>query len=516
MKVKALSRSQASTTRSSLHDLRPTHKNLNPAAHPQARAREYTRAVTAAKLDRMFAQPFVGELKGGHVDAVSCMAICRTNLCPVVSGCVDGTVRVWDMQRRKMVVNLEAHTRTVSGLVFGNGIEGMFYSCGEEGLVKAWSIFPRASYNTTADMDSDDESSDEEEYGKKPKGRRKGSHKKSDKREDEPESPHGPHNVYRLPPSRNSMHHNSNAFHSIDHHWHDNQFATASSDAAVHLWDPERSTPISTYGNLWGGDDTVTTVRYNPAERDLIAHCSNDRGIGLHDTRTSSALQKTIMSMKSNCLEWNPMEPYMFVVGNEDHNAYTFDMRKLNRPTGMYKGHVGAVMDVAWSPTGTEFVTGSYDKTIRMFSVRKEGGTAGHAGSGSTGIARDVYHTKRMQRVFCVGYTFDHKYLLSGSDDTNIRLWKARSSEKIGQLSAREETSLQYRKALVQKYVHLPEVKRISKSRRVPKFVKKETQAAMVQKEKRRRKEGNMVKHSKPGTKKFTDEKGKTIVKTVD
>lgn len=514
MKVKALSRSQKSTTRSSLHDLRPTHKNLNPASHPQSRAREYTRAVTAAKLDRMFAQPFLGELKGGHVDAVNCMAICRNNLCPMVSGCVDGTIRIWDMQHRKMVTNLEAHSRSVSGITFGNGLDGLFYSCGEDGVIKAWSIFPKGR-DITADADSDDD--DEEGYGKKPKARSQYTkyNNKRGAQDDGEESPYGPHNVYRLPTSRNAQH-TSNAFHSIDHHWTNSQFATASSDAAVHLWDPERSTPISTFNNLWGSDDTVTTVRYNPAEADLIAHCSNDRGIGLHDTRTSSALQKTIMAMKCNCLEWNPMEPYMFAVGNEDYNAYTFDMRKLNRPTGIYKGHVGAVMDVAWSPTGTEFVTGSYDKTIRMFSVRKEGGTASHAGSNATGVARDIYHTKRMQRVFAVGYTLDHKYILSGSDDTNIRLWKARSSEKIGQLSAREETSLQYRQALVQKYVHLPEVKRISKSRRVPKFIKKETAGALVQKEKRRRKEGNVVKHSKPGTKKFTDEKSKAIIKTVD
>jgi len=512
MKVKALSRSESSTTRSSLHDIRPTHKNLNPTSHPQARAREYTRAVTAAKLDRMFAKPFLGELKNGHVDAISCMAICRTNLCPVVSGCVDGTIRIWDLTNRKMVVNLEAHTRSVSGLVFGNTNGGMVYSCGEEGIVKGWSIYPKDRYITAGD-DSSDNSSDEEE-DRKPRAKRK--YKSNTQDDDEEEaSPYGPHNIYRLPSTRGNAH-NTNAFHSIDHHWTQSQFATSSSDSAVHLWDPERSTPITTFNNLWGSDDTVTTVRYNPAEHNLIAHCSNDRGIGLHDTRTSSALQKTIMSMKCNALEWNPMEPYMFVVGNEDYNAYTFDMRKLNRPTGMYKGHVGAVMSVAWSPTGTEFVTGSYDKTIRMFSVRKEGGTASHSGSKATGVSRDIYHTKRMQRVFCVGYTLDHKYILSGSDDTNIRLWKARSSEKIGQLSTREESALQYRNALVSKYAHLPEVKRISRGRRVPKFVKKETAQAMVQKEKRRRKEGNVVKHSKPGTKKYTDEKAKSIVKTVD
>lgn len=508
MKVKALARPQSTTTRSSLHDLRPTHKNLNPQSHPQARAREYTRAVTAAKLDRMFAQPFLGELKGGHVDAVSTLAICRTNLCPVVSGGVDGTVRIWDLQNRRMVTSLDgAHSRNVSGIVFGNGIDGNFFSCGEEGIIKAWSIYPQGQY-ITADVDD----SDDEDMDKKPRANR--GNLKSSQGSDDTESPYGPLNIYRLPSSRSNSF--ANAFHSIDHHWSESQFATASSDAAVHLWDPERTTPITTFNNLWGSDDTVTTIRYNPAERDLIAHCSNDRGIGLHDTRTASALQKTIMGMKCNCLEWNPMEPYVFVVGNEDYNAYTFDMRKLSRPTTMFKGHVGAVMSVGWSPTGTEFVTGSYDKTIRIFSTRKEGGTASHGAYGSNGTAREVYHTKRMQRIFCVGYTLDHKYILSGSDDTNLRLWKARSSEKIGQLSAREESSLQYRQALVQKYAHLPEVKRIHKARRVPKFIKKETEAARVQKEKRRRKETNVIKHSKPGTQKYTDEKGKVIVKTVD
>ena len=295
----------------------------------------------------MFANPFVGELKGGHVDGVNCVSVSRRNLLPVVSGGVDGTVRIWDLQSRTMVKNLEAHTRCVSGLVFGNGVEGTFYSCGEEGLVKAWSCYPRKNEME----ESDDE--DSEGYAKQPAAKKSGGHmsyKLNSSSNCEEDSPYGPLNIYRLPTTRSS--HNSLAFHSIDHHWKISQFATASSDSAIHLWDPNRSHPVTSFTNLWGSDDTVTTVRYNPAESDLIAHCSNDRGIGLHDTRTASALSKTILGMKSNCLEWNPMEPYMFVVGNEDYNAYTFDMRKLKRPTGIYKGHVGAVMSVAWSPTG--------------------------------------------------------------------------------------------------------------------------------------------------------------------
>lgn len=105
-------------------------------------------------------------------------------------------------------------------------------------------------------------------------------------------------------------------------------------------------------------------------------------------------------------------EPLNFVVANEDHNLYTFDMRKLNTAKLIHKDHVGAVMDVAFSPTGQEFVSGSYDKTVRIFRHRD-------------GRSREVYHTKRMQRVFCVNFSGDGRFVLSGSDDTNLRIWKA-------------------------------------------------------------------------------------------
>jgi WD repeat and SOF domain-containing protein 1 len=94
---------------------------------------------------------------------------------------------------------------------------------------------------------------------------------------------------------------------------------------------------------------------------------------------------------------------------------YTFDMRKMNRAMMVHKDHVSAVyvtlsqawhsgaahaksltwtfvrgwpfhsMDVAYSPTGREFVSGSYDRTIRIFNVR-------------SAKSREVYHTQRMQR----------------------------------------------------------------------------------------------------------------------
>ena len=79
-------------------------------------------------------------------------------------------------------------------------------------------------------------------------------------------------------------------------------------------------------------------------------------------------------------------------------------MRKFDRALNILKGHVAAVMSVEFSPTGEELVTGSYDRTIRLFQRDK-------------GHSRDIYHLKRMQRVFSTTWTPDSKYILSGSDD---------------------------------------------------------------------------------------------------
>ena len=45
---------------------------------------------------------------------------------------------------------------------------------------------------------------------------------------------------------------------------------------------------------------------------------------------------------------------------------------------------------------------------------------------------REVYHTKRMQRVICVSWSLDDKYIISGSDEMNLRVWKANASQKLG------------------------------------------------------------------------------------
>ncbi|KAL3891537.1 hypothetical protein ACJMK2_003797 [Sinanodonta woodiana] len=287
-------------------------------------------------------------------------------------------------------------------------------------------------------------------------------------------------------------------FQGIDHHWSENTFAT--SGEQVDIWEEDRSEPVRSF--TWGVD-SINYIKFNPVERNILGGCASDRSVILYDMRGSTPLRKVILKLRSNALAWNPMEAFVFTVANEDYNLYTFDMRNLAMPLSMHMDHVSAVMDVDYSPTGREFVSAGYDKCLRIFPVDKS-------------HSREIYHTKRMQRVSVVRWSLDNKFIISGSDEMNLRIWKARASEKLGALKPREKTAFNYNEKLKEKFAHHPQVRRISRHRHVPKMIYNATKELRTIKKSQKKKEANRRAHSKPGTVPLVAEKKKSIVEDVD
>lgn len=93
MKVKVLSRNPADYIRESKSDIHKLYRNLDPSLHPFEAPREYTRALNAVKLERVFAKPFVGSLDG-HTDGVNCIARHPRRLSVLLSGSCDGEVGI--------------------------------------------------------------------------------------------------------------------------------------------------------------------------------------------------------------------------------------------------------------------------------------------------------------------------------------------------------------------------------------------------------------------------------------
>ncbi|GFW70610.1 DDB1- and CUL4-associated factor 13 [Trichonephila clavipes] len=105
-----------------------------------------------------------------------------------------------------------------------------------------------------------------------------------------------------------------------------------------------------------------------------------------------------------------------------------------------------------------------------------------------------------MFRINSVLWSSDNKYILTGSSEMNIRMWKAKASEKLGALLYRERTALEYSEKLKQKFAHYPEVRRIARHRHVPKGVKVCANEYRIIAESQKRKEKNRRKNSKWGT----------------
>lgn len=132
------------------------------------------------------------------------------------------------------------------------------------------------------------------------------------------------------------------------------------------------------------------------------------------------------------------------------------------------------------------------------------------------GHSREVYTTKRMQRVFCVKFSGDASYVFSGSDDMNVRVWKAAASEQLGTLLPRERHKAAYNKALVERYKHMPEIKRITRHRHLPAAIYKAGKTRRHVQDADKRKLERRIAHSKPGSITVKPDRKKKIIAEVE
>lgn len=437
MKVKVLKRNVQDFVRETKHDIHKVNRNYSQVEHPFEAEREYQRALNSVKLEKVFAKPFLGSLDG-HRDGITCVSKHPGRLSTIASAAADGEIRLWDLANRKCSSTWQGHEGVVRGLTFTPSGEQLL-SCADDKTIKTWSA------TEVSDTPLDTVVCKHMVTG-------------------------------------------------ISHRRDNEQFATCGEN--TQLWEAGRSVPIRTF--QWGVD-SVHTIKYNQVESNLLAAAASDNSIILYDTRDVGPVRKVVMTLRSNAIAWNPMEAMVFTTASEDYNLYTFDVRKLDRPTNVHMDHVSAVTDLDYSPTGREIVSGSYDKTIRIFQAGE-------------GRSREIYHTKRMQRLTNVLWSNDNRYIVSGSDEMCLRLWKARASEKLGIIKDRERVSLQYSEKLKEKYAQHPQIARISRHRQVPKHVKNAGAEHRTITESRSKKEANRRKHSKPGTVPYIPVREKNVV----
>ncbi|OMJ76537.1 hypothetical protein SteCoe_24075 [Stentor coeruleus] len=152
VKVKTICRVPSEMTRESASDIYKVHKNPDSLLHPLQQAREYKRAVNAAKLEKIFSKPFISAL-AEHTDSVFSLARSDTQLRLLVSGSANGEVKLWDLHKMKSISSYQAHSGAVSGVTYR---QEMFMSAGQDSIVNLWKGESQEKYKSSMGLTSID------------------------------------------------------------------------------------------------------------------------------------------------------------------------------------------------------------------------------------------------------------------------------------------------------------------------------------------------------------------------
>ena len=94
--------------------------------------------------------------------------------------------------------------------------------------------------------------------------------------------------------------------------------------------------------------------------------------------------------------------------------------------------------------------------------------------------ARDVYHSRRQGQVNSVRYSQDGFYILSGSQEGNMRVWKAQANQKEKAVNGREFQQDQLNAALIKKFQNVGEMRTVLRSGKLPKRIQNMTRRMMT------------------------------------
>jgi WD40 repeat protein len=194
-------------------------------------------------------------------------------------------------------------------------------------------------------------------------------------------------------------------------------------DGTVRVWDLATATPL---GNpLTAHQGTVVTVAVTPDGTHIISG-GRDGTVRVWDLATGAPVGNPLTGHRGGV--WSVAvtpDGTHIISGGEDGTVRVWDLATEapagNPRTGVLVGHEGAVRSVAVTPDGTRIVSGGYvDGTVRVWDLAT-GAPAGNPLTGHQGVVRSVAVTPDGTRIVSGGYV-----------DGTVRVWDLATGAPVG------------------------------------------------------------------------------------
>ena len=168
----------------------------------------------------------------------------------------------------------------------------------------------------------------------------------------------------------------------------------------------------------------LSALSFSPS-KSVMAQCLVERfpriakvAVGKHDDwpKNQHVLQGHTFSVLSVAFSQDGRH---IVSGSHDRTIRVWDAQTGDQVGNPLQGHTDSVWSVAFSQDGRHIVSGSGDRTIQVWDAQ----TGDQVGNPLQG------HTSS---VWSVAFSQDERHIVSGSDDRTIRVWDAQTGDQVG------------------------------------------------------------------------------------
>ena len=197
---------------------------------------------------------------------------------------------------------------------------------------------------------------------------------------------------------------------------------TVSRDKTAKLWSAEDGALIRTF---IGHDASVYAVDFSPGTGEYIATASRDSFAIVWNVSRGRELSR----MKHNDfvygVAFSPKQKSQLATACRDDVVRLWNANAPSNPTLELRGHTGAAINVAFSPTGDTLLSSSWDNTARLWEL-------------STEKSVRVFHGHE-DIVLGIDYGKHGKYIATSGKDNEVRLWNLKLKRNLKNITYHEE-----------------------------------------------------------------------------